>query len=183
VGAINLQGAVRKRLMVAHMLTAAFAALLLLLLVPGGRAHPASLECGTDETTRLSVGSTIMGKRVGTSGLLDGVIVGNTCYGGVMMYWSVQAPNGTFFAARVMGGGAIDEESLRNQSTLKITGQSGPDHCPQQLYTDTAPGGHYARISLVNATNKTYVVVGAWNGKARPFGEGVHLTVDTCSDR
>ena len=37
-------------------------------------------------------------------------------------------------------------------------------------------------MSLVNATRATYVVVGAWNGKPRPFGEAVHLTLDNCSD-
>ena len=139
------------------------------------QAHPSSLECGTDATTRLRYGATIMGRKVGMSGLLDGVIVGNTCWGGVMQYMSVTAPNGTFLAVRVMGPGEIAPASLENQTALKFT-------CPKQVYTQTAPGGRYARMTLINATNETSVVVGAWNGKPRPFGEKVHLTLNTCDE-
>jgi hypothetical protein len=89
--------------------------LLALHATPAAHAHPSLLECGTDATTRLRRGATIMNKPVGVSGLLDGVVVGNTCFGGVMRYWSVQAPNGTYFAARVMGGGAIAEDGFANQ--------------------------------------------------------------------
>ena len=166
--------------------TLARRALLVLLLLRGAVAHPSwasMLECGTDETTRLKLGAKIMNAEVRQAGLLDDVVLENTCWGGVMVSFGINAPNGTYMAFRVMGGGQVTTASmLPFAGGLNYTQQSDGTICYEQVFTNVATGGTYGPLKIQNGTNKTTVVVGSWNGKVRPFGGKVHLSTADCSE-
>merc|ERR1712159_9635 len=89
-------------------------------------AHPSGLECGNDNTTRLSVGQTIMGNKV-VAAPADAPVKLSINGDDV----TVTAPAGTYFALKSFGKGA--------KLTLsdKEAHMAPSENCTNQIYTNT----------------------------------------------
>merc|ERR1711970_361734 len=86
-------------------------------------SHPAGLECGTDTSTRLQVGQTIMSSTVAnapTDTPIKVEVQGATV--------TVTSQSGTFFAARAFGEGATISPTS-GDSSLSLT-----KDCSNQVY-------------------------------------------------
>ena len=105
-------------------------------------AHPASLECGTDSTTRLALGAQVMGGAV-TEGdpEKDGV---KAIFDKTSGQVAVAARSGTYFAVRLMGGGALaplaQEVGLNQTADCKSQAYVAVDHAAGGVYNFTATG-------------------------------------------
>lgn len=110
-----------------HMLPSLFATLLISVY-----SHPAGLECGTDASTRLRVGQTIMKSTVATAPTDSPVKVdvqGSTV--------TVSSKAGIFFAAKAFGEGASLSLSAGDAS-LNLT-----KTCTNQVYTVDGKSASY----------------------------------------
>ena len=97
-------------------------------------AHPSSLECGTDATTRLAVGKAIMGMNtIAGDPKADNITVTVKTLGTAKSV-VVDAGANNFFALRLMGGGSLAPAD----ATLNLTSQ-----CNVQVYTPNGAGGKY----------------------------------------
>jgi hypothetical protein len=147
-----------------------FAALLLLL----SSAHPGLLECGTDATSRMFPGATVMMGPVTpppTDGSCTCCPVNATIdkYGLVTVF----VPHGIFYALRVFGGATIDKPA-------------GPDfgmtaNCSSQVYTISATneGRGHAFNTQTGAPGQelTFATIGWTDGMSGPGMYVVNATL------
>ena len=112
-------------------------------------AHPSSLECADDATTRLVVGATIMGAPTvaAAAGETD-IVVKSTGNGGI----AIMANTGFFFAAKAFGDGAV----LTTSSALVPF----TSNCTNQVFFNGTGAEASATYTLTANAKATSVVVG-----------------------
>ena len=112
-------------------------------------AHPSSLECGDDATTRLSVGSTIMGAPTvaAAAGQTD-IVVKSTGNGGI----TITANTGFYFAAKAFGDGAVLTTS---SAIVPFT-----SNCTNQVYFNGTGAEAPATYTLIANKATSSIAVG-----------------------
>jgi hypothetical protein len=129
-------------------------------------AHPASLECGTDQTSRMQIGQVVMGGAVAAGSPADGVQVAYDAKSGAV---GVVAPKGFYFAVKMFGG------------DLKTTNPNlvATSNCTSQFYTTTGNGGLFNLTASLSSTSAPYIAVGYSN--SGPPGMKLLTTEDSNS--
>jgi len=142
-------------------------ALCLLALAGTGFGHPAGMECGTDASTRMKLGATIMGGPVAPGVDADGVKVVMKGAGSA----TVTAPVGMFFAAKIIGGGTVKPGDA---------GLAQTTNCSSQVYTPTASSTSYDL--LIKATGKNATLAIGYNNAGPPGIKLISIPVVPSAD-
>ena len=117
------------------------------------RAHPAGLECGTDATSRLTVGSTIMNAPTVAAGPGHEADVSATATGNVV---TIKPSLGYFFAAKAFGSGATISPPT---GLIAMT-----TNCSNQVYFNGTGTEAPADYTVTVSAGTTKVVVGYAKG-------------------
>jgi len=136
-------------------------------------AHPSSLECATDATTRLVPGrDDIMEGPATAQPPGFGMSAALKSSSATQYTVTITSPRSVYFAARVMGGGiltprAIDSKMLNNTA-----------NCTAQVYTSNMIQKDNSNFTLdiSKASPGVYVIVGFTDGSSGP---GIYVVNST----
>ena len=149
--------------------------MMLSILIAAAFAHPSSLECGTDATSRLALGSIVMNGPV-TAPPADGC----TCcpvsavYHKATQELTVLYPLGIYYAVRVFGGATIEVPASPELARTA--------NCSSQVYTKTPTSegrGYSYHVAVVPPIGRVvdYITVGWTDGMSGPGLYVVNATI------